>query len=168
MKRTGFIWTVIALALWLTASVNTHAQKSAGTRKPTPKTQIVVFVCEHGSAKSVVATAHFNRLAKERNLKLRAISRGTNPDKELPAGTINGLKADGLEANEKEPKKLSKADVANSVRVVAFCKIPEAYTSATPVVQWDDVPPMSEDYNKFRDIIVERMKRLLDELAYAK
>lgn len=132
------------------------------------KTQTVVFVCEHGSAKSVVATAHFNRLAKERDLNLRAISRGPNPDKELPAGTINGLKADGLEANEKQPKKLSKADVTNSVRVVAFCKIPEAYTSATPVVQWDDVPPMSEDYNKFRDIIVERMKRLLDELASAK
>ena len=35
--------------------------------------QTIVFVCEHGSAKSVVAAAHFDRLAGERGLGLRAV-----------------------------------------------------------------------------------------------
>ena len=43
----------------------------------------VVFVCEHGTVKSVIALAHFQRLARERGLPLRAISRGTAPDARL-------------------------------------------------------------------------------------
>lgn len=43
----------------------------------------VLFVCEHGSAKSVVAAAHFNRLAEQRGLPFHAISRGTAPDEEM-------------------------------------------------------------------------------------
>jgi protein-tyrosine-phosphatase len=99
---------------------------------------------------------------------VRAISRGTNPDQEMPAGTIKGLKGDGLEIGEEKPKKLSRADFAGAVRVVAFCQLPEGYANATPVMEWSDVPPMSEDYNKFRDIIVERIKRLLEELNSSK
>jgi len=38
---------------------------------------VVVFVCEHGSAKNVIAAAYFNKLAKEQNLKMQAVSRGT-------------------------------------------------------------------------------------------
>jgi chromate transporter len=48
-------------------------------------TRTVVFVCEHGSAKSVVAASLFDRMAKERGLPVRAISRGTTPDASVPA-----------------------------------------------------------------------------------
>jgi protein-tyrosine-phosphatase len=168
MKKISYTLIVFVITLFLSHSANPQSQKVEKMRKPIKEPQIVVFVCEHGSAKSVVAAAHFNRIAKERNLNLRAISRGTNPDKELPSSTIKGLKSDGLTADDNQPRKLSKADVAGAVRTVAFCKIPEAYTTAARMEQWDDVPPMSEDYNRFRDIIVERMKRLLDELESAK
>src|SRR3954466_12315897 len=33
----------------------------------------VVFVCEHGAAKSVIATTYFNKIAAERGLKARAL-----------------------------------------------------------------------------------------------
>jgi arsenate reductase (thioredoxin) len=168
MKKLALIGTVIALALMFSQSINAEEQKTAKIGKPMKQSQTVIFVCEHGSAKSVVAAAHFNRLAKERKLNLRAVSRGTNPDKELPAGTLKGLKADGLEADDHQPKILTEADVAGAVRVVAFCQLPEAYAKITPVKLWDDAPPMSEDYNKFRDLVVERIKRLLDELGSAK
>jgi len=45
--------------------------------QPSPKDKAVVFVCEHGAAKSVVATAYFNKLAAERGLPFRATFRGT-------------------------------------------------------------------------------------------
>ena len=56
---------------------------------------IVVFVCEHGAAKSVIAAAYFNKLAGETGLRVRAIARGTNPDPQLSPITIAGLHADG-------------------------------------------------------------------------
>ena len=168
MKKVGYAGIVLVVALLFSLNSKAQGQKIEKGSKSTMKGQTVVFVCEHGSAKSVVAAAHFNRLAKERKLKLRAISRGTNPDEQLPINTINRLKTDGLKPDEDKPKKLAKADVDGAVRVVAICQIPETYASSTRVEQWDDVPPMSEDYNKFRDTIVERMKRLLDELVSAK
>jgi arsenate reductase (thioredoxin) len=124
----------------------------------------VLFVCEHGSAKSVVAAAHFNRLAAERGLELRAVSRGTDPDAEIAPNAEVGLKADGLLAVERTPAKLSQADAAVAARVVTFCKLPEGYATAAPVERWDGVPPVSEDYARARDEIVERLVRLLGGL----
>ena len=127
--------------------------------------QTVVFVCEHGSAKSVVAAAYFNRLAAERGLELRAVSRGTNPDAEIAPNAEARLRADGLGAFERTPAKLTQADVAGAARVVTFCDLPGAYVTTAPVERWDGVPPVSEDYEKARDEIVERIRRLLGELA---
>ena len=47
--------------------------------KAASDSQTVVFVCEHGTVKSVVALAYFRLLARERHLPIRAISRGTAP-----------------------------------------------------------------------------------------
>ena len=47
--------------------------------QPSTRDKAVVFVCEHGAAKSVVATAYFNTLAAERGLPFRATFRGTAP-----------------------------------------------------------------------------------------
>lgn len=168
MKQLDLLWVGLMTALVFTSGADAQERKVTRMSKPMKQTPVVVFVCEHGSAKSVVAAAHFNRMAKERNLQLRAISRGTHPDQALPANTIRGLKADGLEVNGERPRKLSRADVAGAIRVVAFCELPEAYSTAASVEQWNDVPPMSEDYNKFRDLVVERIKRLLTELGSAK
>src|SRR5688572_249911 len=56
---------------------------------PEPKpVGTVLFVCEHGSAKSVVAAAHFNRIAADRGLPFRAISRGTAPDPEMAPAAV--------------------------------------------------------------------------------
>lgn len=123
----------------------------------------VLFVCEHGAAKSVIAAAHFNKLASEKNLDLRAIARGTNPDAELSSNTVAGLQADGLTPTESIPQKLSLADVESTQRVVTFCELPEEYRSKTVIEQWDGVPPVSEDYEKARDAIVERIHRLIVE-----
>ena len=46
---------------------------AAGAGAEPPRT--VVFVCEHGSAKSLVAASLFDRMAKERGVAVRAVSR---------------------------------------------------------------------------------------------
>ena len=56
----------------------------------------VVFVCEHGAAKSLVATTYFNKIAAERGLQARAVYRGVSPQDDLSANALKGLREDGL------------------------------------------------------------------------
>lgn len=126
-----------------------------------PQPPTIIFVCEHGAAKSIIAAAHFNKFAIEKNLDIRAIARGTNPDAELSPKTVAGMQADGLTPTESVPKKLSLAEAKSAGRIVAFCKLPEEFQRNVVIEQWDGIPPVSDDYEKARDAIVERIQRLI-------
>jgi len=65
-----------------------------------PAQPTVVFVCEHGAAKSVIATAYFNKVAAERGLRARATYRGVNPQTDLSVGALKGLRDDGLSTSD--------------------------------------------------------------------
>lgn len=69
--------------------------QSYGAEEPTLKKEtsprLIVFVCEHGSAKSLVAASFFERMAKERGIVVRAVSRGTAPDASVPAAVVEAL-----------------------------------------------------------------------------
>jgi protein-tyrosine-phosphatase len=122
---------------------------------------IIVFVCEHGTAKSVIAAAYFNKLAGERKLDAYAIARGTLPDQELSQKTIAGLREDGLIPTESIPQKLSFAEVESARQVVSFCELPEEFQQKATIEYWDDVPPVSENYKKARDVILVKLNRLM-------
>ena len=121
----------------------------------------ILFVCEHGAAKSVIAAAYFNKLAEETNSDLRAVARGTHPDQELSPNAVTGLRADGLTPTESIPQKLSLGDAESAQRIVAFCELPEEYQDKVVIEQWDDIPPVSENYEKARNVIVERITQLM-------
>ncbi|HEX9333163.1 MAG TPA: hypothetical protein VF896_14825 [Anaerolineales bacterium] len=123
---------------------------------------VIVFVCEHGAAKSIVATTYFNKLASAIGLDLRAIARGTNPDNELSPQAINGLFEDGLTPIESAPQKLTQADIQSAQRVITFCELPVEYQQQAIVERWDEVPPINENYEQARDIIVERIYQMLN------
>src|SRR5690349_11778229 len=80
----------------------------------------VVFVCEHGSAKSVIAAAHLERLAKEQGLQLQVIARGTVPDAEVGAPVRNGLKADGIQLGGMKPTAITAEDLIGATKVISF------------------------------------------------
>ena len=124
----------------------------------------IVFVCEHGAAKSIIAAAYFNKLSSESGLQIQAVARGTDPDTELSAIAIVGLREDGLTPIESIPQKLSLKDLESAHRIVSFCELPEEYHKKTFVEQWDDIPPVSENYEKARDAIRERIKELLNRI----
>jgi arsenate reductase len=65
----------LCAALLLTAFVvGSAAQTTDAAAAPR-----VIFVCEHGAAKSVIAAAYFNKIATERGLPDRATYRGASP-----------------------------------------------------------------------------------------
>jgi protein-tyrosine-phosphatase len=121
----------------------------------------IIFVCEHGAAKSVIAAAYFKNLAREKNLRLYAIARGTHPDQELSPGAVTGLHEDGLIPTESVPRKLSSADVECADRVITFCELPAVYQEKTVIERWDGVPPVSENYEQARDAIIEHLNQLV-------
>jgi len=43
----------------------------------------VLFVCLHGAAKSVLAAAEFERLARAQGVEARAVFAGTEPDAQI-------------------------------------------------------------------------------------
>lgn len=126
--------------------------------------RFVIFVCEHGAAKSIVAAAYFNQLANISGLNIRAIGRGINPEDELSQRAVSGLAQDGLTPSESSPQELSLEEVHDAQRVVSFCELPSEFTEATIVEQWNDIPPVSQDYDKARDAILENMHDLLNRI----
>ena len=137
-------------------------ERTPGARTGAPH-GTVLFVCEHGAAKSVVAAAHFNRLAAAHGLALRAVSRGTDPDPCLHPAAVAGLQSEGL-TPAGTPVPLSAAELAGAARVVAFGALPAEHLSTRPVEVWT-VPAVSEGYAAARDAIVERVERLVEGLA---
>jgi protein-tyrosine-phosphatase len=125
---------------------------------------VIIFVCEHGAAKSIIAAAYFNKLAREAGLAQRAIARGTHPDSELSQNTVAGLRGDSLEPTEQTPRKLLTAEVVTAERLVTFCEIPEEYQTEVPTEEWNDVPPVSENYEKARDAILKKLHQLIQRL----
>jgi protein-tyrosine-phosphatase len=126
----------------------------------------VLFVCLHGAAKSVVAAAHFRRLAAARGLAMTAVAAGTEPDPELAPGAVKGLAGDGLTAAPARPRPVTLYDLDSAARVVSFgCDVAPA--RGQHVDQWD-VPAVSDSYETARARIVERVERLISELAGAR
>jgi len=130
----------------------------------------IVFVCEHGSARSVIAAAHFNRLAAEKGLPFRAVSRGKNPDESISAGIKDGLAGDGLDVSAWKPKGLTDADIQKAGKVIALSvDLPAAKTAAPDrLLEWKDVPSMSQSYDTVRKILVQHVNELVQKLADSK
>ena len=125
----------------------------------------IVFVCEHGAAKSVVATAYFNKLAAERGLPYRATFRGTSPQDELSIRAVAGLKEDGMAVPSGKPAAISDGDVANATHVFAIgCTLPDKARRSGKSDDWSDVPD-DQGYAPMRDAIVRHVRELLDQLA---
>src|SRR5262249_52027366 len=126
-------------------------------------TQTILFVCEHGSAKSVIAAAHFNRSAEQRSLPYRAIARGINPDREIPQQVRLNLAKDGLDVAKWKPQVVAESDVRKAARIVTLgCRVPfPEKIMAGKLVDWQDVPSTSEDYERARTIIVDKIDALI-------
>jgi protein-tyrosine-phosphatase len=122
---------------------------------------IIVFVCEHGAAKSIIAAAYFNKFTRERNLRFHAIARGTNPDSELSLITVAGLRGDGLNPDESVPQKLSLEEAETAHQIMSFCELPAEFRRKENIEQWDNVPPVSENYEKARDVIITKLKAMM-------
>ena len=130
---------------------------------PTPT---VLFVCLHGSAKSVIAAYHLKRLAALRGISIRSASAGVEPDSELPSHVVAGLQADGIAVPANSVPALATTELMSAAdRVVALGCDVSGLSARRDVTRWDELPMVSDGYAAARDAIVARVGALLDEIG---
>ena len=158
---------LVAVSLcMLTMAFDTRAgaqnRIAADRRAPTE----VVFVCEHGSVKSLVAMEQFNRKARERGLPYHAVARGIAPERAVPEAIRAGLRADGFDVSDFVPQLLTSSDLDHAVLVVSFDQdVSKAIAGRARHLAWDNLPAVLADYRRGRAAIVARVDSLVDELA---
>jgi arsenate reductase (thioredoxin) len=140
---------------------------SAIAAEPESKPKIV-FVCEHGAAKSVIAAKELEKLARERGVSLQAVTRGTSPDPEIPPVVRNGLKADGIDIGAMKPIRVKPEDLRDATVVVSFGPDLSAIAGSKKVENWSATPDPSADFGATRDYIIKRLNALLDQIGKTK
>ncbi len=125
----------------------------------------VVFVCLHGSAKSLIAAEYFRRMATARGVSVEVDFGGLEPDAAVPPHVVQGLRADGIDVRDRRPHRPTPDEIGRATAVVSFCDLGELTPHAKRVDRWDDVPAVSDDFARARDAIVARVSRLLDDPA---
>ena len=150
-------------ALVAAVAVSLVAAAAAATAGPPPT---VVFVCEHGSAKSLMAASLFERMAKEQGVAVRAVSRGTTPDASVPAAVAESLRSDGFDVSSFRPQALTEADVSGATKVVAMGADlgPLGAKAGDRLLRWDGVPSVATRYGDARRDLVARIDSLLQAL----
>ena len=125
---------------------------------------IIIFVCLHGAAKSIIAASYFNKIASETGVELHAVARGLEPDLGLSDSVVTRLLKDGLSPTELTPQKLLLEELETARRVITFCELPDEYQGKAVFEYWENVPPVSEGYERARDIIVAKIKVMMKKL----
>jgi protein-tyrosine-phosphatase len=158
LARTIFAWMVVVIAAC--------AARPSSAEDPTEQ---VLFVCEHGNVKSLMAASYFNQLAQQRGLPFRGVSRGSAPDSTtVPPAIAKALATEGFDVSDFHPVAVGTADVSASKRVIAIGTALPASVDASDgkVEQWNDVPPASTDYDASRTSLREHVRELIERLAH--
>ena len=123
-------------------------------------------MCPHGAAKSVLASAYFQREAKVRGLNvLVGIGWFTDPDAQVSPAVASHLKKNGYKVPIAKPRRATADDMAMADVVISIgCDLKDLQAHRGALQQWDDVPALSDDFAAADTKIRERVIRLIEEL----
>lgn len=129
----------------------------------------ILFVCEHGTVKSLLAKLEFERQAAAAGLFMTAVSRGSAADSVVPPWMHQALERDGDKLGSWKPQLLQRSDLKSATLVVSF-DLPTSTVagSAGPSQQWDGLPSVSQNYAGGRAAIRQRVSQLVDSLKAAR
>jgi arsenate reductase len=164
MKKIQFAFVVAAVAAALVGRA-----ALAGEANTTGQPSTVVFFCEHGSAKSLVAANLFNRMAEQRGLSVRGLSRAVSArtvDSKVPLKLARIMAEDGFEVAAFRPQAVTAAEAANASRVVVIDYDGDVEALGNvPVERWSEVAPVGLDYAGAKRDIAAHVESLLHSIA---
>jgi len=155
---------VLGAALLCAPAYAAESSPLPGALQPT-----VVFVCDHGSVKSLFAASLFNRMAEERGLTARALSRAASAqtvDAKVPDKVVQLMAGDGFQVAAFKPQPLTPADVSSASRVILInLDGPVESASRAPVERWNGIAPIGTEYGTAKSQLASRVEALLDQVA---
>jgi arsenate reductase len=160
------LWTVLVCAL--TGGTFGSASEAVRSQPPQEPTT-VLFLCPHGAAKSVLASAYFQRVAKERGLNVRVEAAGTDPDPTVSRAVADHLRTNGYEVPVTKPRKVTRKDLAAADVVISMgCDLTGQPVRASTLQTWDEVPGPGQDLKGADEAIHRRVIALVEELLAQK
>lgn len=140
------------------------SQEATGALKNS-KPPTILFMCPHGAAKSVLASAYFQRRAKERGLNVRVESAGTEPDAAVSPTVASHLKERGYPVPIAKPRKVAPEEFAAADVVISIgCDLAALPQPRGKLVRWDEVPAPSDGFSAADEAIRTRVNELVEEL----
>ncbi|HUQ86590.1 MAG TPA: hypothetical protein VM096_03465 [Vicinamibacterales bacterium] len=150
---------IVALLIVFAAATSSAAQATAAT------TPTILFMCPHGAAKSLMASAYFQKLAKERGLNVHVDFAGTEPEEQLSKGVVTSLQKDGYTVPNAKPRAATAADMARADIVVSMgCDLSKLPAPKGTLKTWN-VPDFSANFDAAEESIRQQVIKLVDELA---
>jgi arsenate reductase (thioredoxin) len=126
----------------------------------------MVFVCQHGAAKSVLAAALLEHLAEDHNVPLRALARGTEPEPQVAPAVAASLLAEGIDVRAWQPQVVTREDLAKAWRIISFGpNLSHLLPSGTLVQIWDEIPAVADGLKAAQTAIADRLLRLVKDEA---
>jgi len=161
-RRLCFLGIAI-LTVTMAASALAAGQDQPRSERPKPPT--VLFICPHGAAKSVLASAYFQRAAQERGLNVRVVAAGTDPQEAVSTVVRNHLEQTGYAVPVTKPRAVTKTDLAEADVVISMgCDLTSLPGKPRTLQRWDEVPAPSEDLTGADEAIRRRVIALVEEL----
>jgi arsenate reductase (thioredoxin) len=157
--------------LCFVASSATADQPTAQPPKPsalpgTGRPPTVLFMCPHGAAKSVLASAYFQRLAKERGLNVRVESGGTEPDPAVSSAVAAHLAKNGYQVPIDTPRRVSAEEFQAADVVISLgCDLTGLPARRGVLQRWDEVPGPGENFAAADEAIRKRVAALIEDLV---
>jgi protein-tyrosine-phosphatase len=141
-------------------------EKPSKIIKEFEKMKHVLFLCVQNAARSQMAEAFFNALAKG---KAVAKSAGDKPAERVNPLAVQAMKEVGIDISKNKPKKIT-AEMVEEADVVILMGCPENACPITPkeVVDWQIEDPEGKSIEKvreIRDVIRKKVEELLAELG---
>jgi arsenate reductase len=169
MNRFSIRRHVLATIMLLIGASIAGPLRADAQRAPMNADASVLFICEHGTVKSLLAALLFNEYAAQVGLPMRAISRGGVVDSVVPTWMKEKLAANQLTIGSFQPRALAKADLLEASYVVSF-DLPDAVSAGAPSprARWDSLPPASQDFDGSQRAIKARVHQLVDSLNLAR
>ena len=158
--RRRWLLTVMLALTGVTLAARTPPQTTPAA-KPAPH---VLFMCPHGAAKSVLASAYFEKLAREKGLNVRVDARGTQPDPRVSPKIAEHLTKNGYRVPVETPQKVTPDDLASADIVISLgCDVRGLAVRPGTLRQWDEVPGPGEEFAGADAAIQRRVAELVDE-----
>ena len=166
VRQVSTLLLVLSIALGgftldLGAQAGTASSATTGAKHTT-----VLFMCPHGAAKSVLASAYFQQLAKERGLNVHVDAVGTDPEPAVSKVVAEHLQKNGYAVPITKPRAVTAEDVnAADVVVSLGCDVTRVPGTPRALQRWDEVPGPGEDFAAADEAIRRRVVALVEELV---